>query len=60
MFGMIKFLFKTAFVLFTLFVLFLYFTGGFSDIHTALSVSDEKSGTVFQKDEATKWDTVQK
>ncbi len=60
MFGMIRFLFKSAVVLFTLFVLFLISMGGLSDLHTALSVSDEESGAVFQKEDIVSWDTVQK
>lgn len=60
MFGMIKFLFKSAVILFTLFVLFLISMGGLSDLHTALSVSDEESGAIFQKEDVTSWDTVQR
>tara|TARA_R100000005_G_scaffold88667_1_gene58685 strand:- start:267 stop:440 length:174 start_codon:yes stop_codon:yes gene_type:complete len=57
---MIKFLFKSAVILFTLFVLFLISMGGLSDLHTALSVSDEESGAIFQKEDVNSWDTVQR
>ena len=60
MFGMIKFLFKSAVILLTLLVLFLISVGGLSDIHSALSVSDEESGAIFEKEDAVSWDTVQR